>query len=153
MTLAESIQVISTALVFVALAVSGVQLREVARQTRALRHSLQQSAYGASIGNQMESRTLLMAADEDLLSWFLSSRGYKSSRPQENKRRLYLLGKLESHAASFQQHQMRLLDEETWTAWRTVIEVDSQSPHFDEIWAVARRFYPTSFVQFIDSNG
>jgi len=149
-TVTDWIQAVSAVLVLVALILSILQLRAATEQTLALRQSIEEAAQTSLVGNQSDLRTLYLRDDPALLAWYLSTRGYKCTSPEENKRRIFALVKLESHEASYLRHSKGLLDEEIWTAWKRVIELDFRMPEFREAWADARGLFVNSFMEFID---
>lgn len=152
MQTSDWIQTVAAALVFLALILNALQLRQVARQSMALRQSLEQGAYGSLVGTHLESRTTHFLNDPELLAWYLSTRGYKSTSSEENKRRLYVLVKLESHEDSFLSHASGLLADEVWAAWRTVMVHDFVIDEYQEVWPVAKNFFATSFAMFVDNE-
>lgn len=152
MSTADWIQSIAAILVFAALILNVLQLRQVTGQTEALRRSLEQAAYGSTWATHASSRTAYFLQDPELLAWHLSSRGYETSTAEENRRRLYALVKLESHEASYLSHANGLLSSEVWNAWRTVMMEDLSVPEFRSVWGVGKQFYAASFVRFIDSE-
>lgn len=81
--------------------------------------------------------------DPELLAWYLSTSGCKSTSSEENKRRLYVLAKLESHEDSFLSHASGLLADEVWAAFRTVMVHDFVIDEYQEVWPVAKNFFRT----------
>lgn len=152
MQASDWIQTVAAALVFLALILNVLQLRHVANQSAALRRSLEQAAYGSLVDKHVESRTAYFLNDPELLAWHLSTRGYKSTSAERNKRRLYVLVKLEAHENNFLSYVAGLLNDEVWAAWRTVMEHDFAIDEYQEVWPVAKKFYAASFATFVDNE-
>ncbi len=152
MQTSDLIQTVAVVLVFLALILNVLQLRQVARQSTALRRSLEQGAYGSLVGTHLGSRTTYFLNDPELLAWHLSTRGYKSTSFEENKRRLYVLVKLEAHENNFLSYTTGLLADEVWAAWQTVMQHDFAIDEYRDIWPVAKKFYATSFGVFVENE-
>jgi hypothetical protein len=101
MQISDWIQTIAAVLVFLALILNVLQLRHVANQSMAFRRSLEQGAYGSLVDKHLGSRATYVINDPELLAWHLPTRGYKSTCFEQNKRRLYVLVKLELHENNF----------------------------------------------------
>jgi len=88
--------------------------------------------------------------DHDLLRWYLSSRGYPTSTDEANKRRLYVLTRMDIHQLNFMNYESGFLGNEFWSAWRNVLVTDLRIPEFAELWPMLRTFYAPRFVAFCD---
>ena len=146
------IQTGSLLLVSVALIVNAFQLRHASKQSAALAQTLNQSAYGSMVTNATEAWHNFFSNDPALLAWHLSARGYKTSTPAINKRRLYAIVKLEEHEYNYRANEQGFLAVDVWQAWHNVMEVDFSIYEFQEIWPTAKRFYASSYVQYVDRH-
>ena len=145
------IQIASVALVLASLAVGLSQLREIAAQSRAMGASLHQLAYGGVSNLATDPRLMLLPDDPELLSWFLRSKGFKATTPTENKRRLYVMAKLIQHETNFLNHCSGHLSDESWIAWKNVLQADLKIPVFQEVWRSSREVYAGSFAALVDA--
>ena len=152
MSVSDGIQAAATGLVALALLLNVLQLREVARQSRALDNSMRNASYNALPGSKDDPRVTFFLDDPELLAWHLESRGFEVSTPHENKRRLYVLAKLNVHEANFVNHNARTLSDEHWQAWAQVISDDFAIPEFQEVWRKAKDLYSAPFVTYIDGH-
>jgi len=150
--LAAWIQAVSLIFVSAALLLGALQLKEVSKQSKALRESLNQAAYGSMIETATDAWSGYFRDDPELLEWHLSSRGYKTTSPAENKRRLYAIVKFEEHEANFIAHQQGLIREDVWSAWYNVMEADFDIVEFREVWPVAKKFYAIEYTRFVDDR-
>jgi hypothetical protein len=157
MDAADWAQTLSFPLVALALYVSSVQTRAAVRQTKhladqnkSLASSLTQGAHVALTRNQIDHRTMFFHDDENLLDWYLSSRGYPSSTFDANKRRLYVLTRMDMHQLNFVNYEAGFLAHDFWQSWKTVVETDLKIPEFAELWPILRNFYAPGFVKFCD---
>ncbi|WP_433785035.1 hypothetical protein ACQPX6_01835 [Actinomycetospora sp. CA-101289] len=91
-----------------------------------------------------------MIDDPVLLEWHLRARGYPTSSHEENKRRLYLLVRLEAHESNFLAWQQKLLNTETWAAWERLLRADTRIKEFRDVWPSARQLYVKSFAEEVD---
>lgn len=85
-----------------------------------------------------------------MLRWYLSTRGYKTSTHEQNKRALYILIKLESYEGLYLSHTDGILRSDIWQAWLEVLKVDFEISEFRSIWPAAKRFYAKPFVNLVD---
>ncbi|MBG0561129.1 hypothetical protein [Actinoplanes aureus] len=112
--------------------------------------SLVQGAYAALTRNQTDHRTEIFRDDHDLLRWYLSSRGYPTLTDEANKRRLYVLTRMDIHQLNFMNYESGFLSHEFWSAWKNVLVTDLRIPEFAELWPMLRNFYAPTFVAFCD---
>jgi hypothetical protein len=149
MSLAEWTQLLSELLVVAALTLTLLQLREANRQNRAFFATFRHNGH---VTGREDLRLTFFREDPELLSWYLRSRGYETSTPMEDRRRLYILAKLNLHESRFINHQSGVLGDESWSAWLQVVRGDFALPEYREVWETARRIYSSSFVAFIDEQ-
>jgi hypothetical protein len=153
LNIADWIQSLSLLLVAGALIASIFQTRAVARQARQATIALQATTHQSFVHNQNASRQAFFLDHPDLLSWHLSSRGYRSTNAEENQRRLYVLIKLDIHEYNYLSFRAGHFRDDIWSGWMNVMHEDfSRVPEFREIWSVARKLYAPSFVNFIEEN-
>ena len=69
-----------------------------------------------------------------------------------NRRTLYVLIKLDEHEENYLSYEGGFLPENVWTAWLEVLKADFNIRDFREVWVNGKRFYATSFVEFIDNS-
>lgn len=150
MRVGEWIQTLSLLGVVVALILGTLQLREVGRQSTALRDTLRQTAYEAMSMNHNEYRIAYLKDDPEMLRWHLESRGYPVSDVLGNKKTLYLLAKLDTHERSTLYNLDGLLPHDVWQGWLSVIKRDIDLPEFRLIWPNAKQFFAPTFVALID---
>ena len=157
MNAADWAQTLSLPLVALALLASTIQTRAMVHQTRFsamqsknVANSLAQTAHMALTRNQMDHRSAFFRDDPELLEWYLSSRGYPTSTYEQNKRRLYVLTRMDVHQLNFLNHESGFLADDFWTAWRKVISTDLEIPEFVELWPIVRTYYAPGFVAFCD---
>jgi hypothetical protein len=149
MTLVDWIQFVSGLLVAAALVATVLQLREVSRQSRVFLTALQHNGH---VTGKEDLRITFFREDPELLSWYLRSRGYKTTTPVEDRCRLYILAKLNLHEARFVERQSGLLGGQGWDAWAKVIAADISLPEFQEVWQTAREIHTATFVAFVDGQ-
>ncbi|GAA4572216.1 hypothetical protein [Planotetraspora kaengkrachanensis] len=152
MPLADWLQIVSVPLVVVALVLNGLQAREVGRQSKALGLSLDQGAYQSLVKSHTDFRFTFFYDDPEMLAWHLTTRGYPCTSEAENKRRLYVLIKIEVHEENYVKHLRGLLDSDVWDAWLNVIRADFAIPVFLEMWPPSRRYFAPAFAAFIDGE-
>ena len=158
MNISDWLESISLAAVAITLAINAVQSRQALRQTKllaiqskSLQDTLEQSAYQALDAGHNTYRVSFFKDDPEMLTWYLSNRGYPYSSHQLNRRTLYLQVKLDDHEQNFINHKKGLLSDDIWDAWAEVIRADVKLPGFDIMWPNARRFYARSFVEYVDA--
>ena len=130
MSLADAIQVITLLTVLVALGLTTWQSRQMVKQTALMVNELSDQVGDSVMQTHTHQRTTFFLNDPDLLSWHLTSRGYTSTNPVEDKKRLYALVKLEAHELAQQRHLKGTIDESMWEGWRQVLKADLRVPIF-----------------------
>jgi hypothetical protein len=156
--LADWLQTISLGAVVVALLLNYRQARETANQaTEASRQvaisisAMRQDAYREVTNYGANFNSILFQSGDDLLSWFLSSRGLRTSSHEYNLRLMFVFIRMDVHESLFLSSQSSLLDEEAWTAWKNVVEADVSTTEFRTVWRVVANQYVASFGEFVNS--
>ena len=158
MKLADWLQVVSLAAVVVALLLNYRQARETARQAK---EASKQVAISVSMSKQEAYRQLtnyganfnaiLFQSGDDLLSWFLSSRGIPVGSHEQNLRSMYMFVRMDVHESVYLSHQDSFLDDNAWGAWRRVVEADVSTPEFRAVWQAVAEHYVAAFGVFVDT--
>jgi hypothetical protein len=152
MELSDWLQAASLIGVVVALMLSIRQLREMSVQTRSMTRTLEQTVYQQQLRAHADYRSLFFKDDPQLLAWHLRTRGYPVRDPEGNRRTLYVLIKLDEHEENYLSYSGGFLPGDVWTAWLEVLKADFRVRDFKEVWVNGKRFYATSFVDFIDNS-
>jgi hypothetical protein len=95
------------------------------------------------------NRIAFLKDDPKMLRWHLSTRGYRVSTSQQNKRSLFIAIKLEAFEGLYLSHADGILRPEVWEAWLEVLKADCAIPEFRYTWPAAKRFYAKPFVDFV----
>jgi hypothetical protein len=155
---ADWLQTISLIAVVVALLLNYRQARETAKQaTEASKQVaisvsvMRQDAYREVTNYGANFNSILFQSGDDLLSWFLSSRGVRTGSHEYNLRAMFMFVRMDVHESLFLSNQGTLLDEDAWNAWKNVIEADASTPEFRAVWQVVANHYVASFGDFVNS--
>jgi hypothetical protein len=155
---ADWLQTISLGAVVVALLLNYRQARGTAKQAAeaskqvALSMSMmRQDAYRDVTNYGANFNTILFQSGEDLLSWFLSSRGIRAGSHEDNLRFMFMFVRMDVHESVFLSYQGSLLEPDAWNAWKQVVEADVSTPEFRSVWRVVANHYIASFQEFVGS--
>jgi len=154
----DLLQTISLAAVAITLALSAIQNRHLAKQTRetvrhnTLAHSaLSRTAHQGLVDQGTNYLGVLLTSDQpELLAWFLQTRGIPSSTSEINRRYLFLYLRMDVHEATYLARLDEALAGDVWAGWLQVIFLDSSTPEFDVLWPIVRSGYSARFVSFVD---
>jgi hypothetical protein len=151
MTVADWVQIVTVPAVAAALILNAFQLREVARQTKAVGASLEQDAFHTLLVSRADLAGMFLGNDADVLRWHLGTRGYDVPSRDDAHRALFALLRLNAHQSSYLSYAAGRVGADLWTGWKNGLVADLSVPEYQALWPVARRFYATSFVAFVDS--
>ena len=150
MSLGDTIQLVTLVTVIIALGLTMWQARQMMKQTALMFTELSDHVGDSLVQTHTQQRMTFFLNDPELLSWHLTSRGYASTTPLEDKQRLYALVKLEAHELAHQRHVKGTIDEAMWGEWLQVLKADLKVPVFAEVWVNGRRFYDPSLAAIVD---
>ena len=111
MSLGDTIQIVTLLTVIIALGLTTWQARQMMKQTALMFTELTDQVGASLIETHVQQRTTFFLNDPELLKWHLTSRGYTSTTPLEDKQRLYALVKLEAHELAYQRHLKGTIDD------------------------------------------
>lgn len=148
----DVLQICSTSAAVIALMVLIMQTRDGTRQTSAVRGEMliMQNTWLAQA--YIDHRTRFFQNNPELLDWYFSSRGYRSTTAFENLQRLYALTTLDLHEGIHLQHLGGTISKEIWSAWQEVLATDLRVPVYRDVWANGAKFYEASFAKAVDSH-
>jgi len=149
-SLGDIIQVVTLVTVIIALGLTSWQVRQMMKQTAVMFTEVFDHAYESLMQAHTQQRMTFFLNDPELLKWHLTSRGYRSTNPLEDKQRLYALVKLEAHEAAYLRHLKGTIDDAMWRGWRQVLQTDLKVPIFADAWVNGRQFYDESFAVIVD---
>jgi hypothetical protein len=152
MSFSDIIQLITTIFVGLALALGLWQGRQMLKQTIASSGQLFNEVNYSLAQAHTNLRVVFFQNDPELLAWYLESRGYGSSTPFENRKKLYALVKLDTHEEIHLGHRRGLLTEPMWRGWLQVLRTDLSVPVFADVWENGAKFYEASFQEVVNSN-
>jgi hypothetical protein len=150
MSLGDTIQLVTLVTVVIALGLTIWQARQMMKQTALMFTELFDHAGASLIEAHTQQRMTFFLNDPELLKWHLTSRGYTSTNPLEDKQRLYALVKLEAHELAHQRHLKGTIDDALWQEWRQVLKADLKVPIFADVWVNGRQFYDGSLAAIVD---
>ncbi|GAA3925065.1 hypothetical protein [Actinoplanes auranticolor] len=150
MRFTDWIQALSLLVVSIALVLSSLQVRHMARQSRTASSSLRRSSYHALMAGQGELAALFLRDDPVLAQWHIRSRGFKVRDAAEAKRVAFVLLRLNMHEGTLLGHRDGVVSLEHWTAWENVIKLDLADQVYRDCWPVARTLYTRTFVEYVD---
>jgi hypothetical protein len=151
-SISDFVQILSLFFVAGALILNLWQGRQMLRQTATMTGDLFNDVSTSLMETHTDQRTTFFLQDPELLAWHLTSRGYRSTTPIENKQRLYALVKLDTHESIHLRHVKDMIDEPMWKGWLQVLEVDLQVPVFADVWENGHQFYEASFAELVNST-
>ena len=146
----DTIQIVTLLTVIIALGLTTWQARQMMKQTALMFTELTDQVSASLIETHARQRTAFFLNDPELLKWHLTSRGYTSTNPLEDKQRLYALVKLEAHELAHQRHLKGTINDSMWQEWRQVLKADLKVPIFADVWANGRQFYDPSLAAIVD---
>ena len=150
MSLGDTIQFVTLLTVIIALGLTIWQARQMMKQTALMFTELFDHAGTSLMETHSQQRMTFFLNDPELLKWHLTSRGYTSTNPLEDKQRLYALVKLEAHESAHQRHLKGIIDDSVWQEWRQVLRADLKVPIFADVWVNGRQFYDASLAAIVD---
>lgn len=150
MSLTDSIQLATLVTVFIALGLTIWQVRQMMKQTAVMFTDVFDHVSESLLQAHSDQRMTFFLHDPELLSWHLTSRGYRSTTPLEDKERLYALVKLDTHESIHLRYLKGTIDDSMWQAWRQVLKADLNVPIFADVWVNGRKFYEASFAAIVD---
>jgi succinate dehydrogenase flavin-adding protein (antitoxin of CptAB toxin-antitoxin module) len=149
-SLSDTIQLVTLVTIVIALGLTVWQARQMMKQTALMFTEVFDHAYDSLMQAHTQQRMTFFLNDPELLKWHLTSRGYRSTNPLEDKQRLYALVKLEAHESAHLRHLKGTIDDAMWRGWRQVLETDLKVPIFADVWVNGRQFYDASFEAIVD---
>jgi hypothetical protein len=151
MRVVDWVQVLSLLVVSIALVMSYLQVRHMARQSGIGSSSLRRTSYHALMASQGELAALFLRDDPVLVQWHLETRGFRVGDATEAKRIAFILLRLNMHEGTLLGHRDGVVSVEHWAAWENVIELDLADPAYRNCWPVARKLYARPFVEYVDA--
>jgi hypothetical protein len=155
--LSDILQAVSLLAVAITLALSviqnyysSVQTRQLARQSALAQSALVQASHQALVLGNSGVLANLMTRDQDLMAWFLASRGIPVGAPEANRRYMLMFLRMEVHEATYLAHLDGTLHADVWEGWRTVIELDTRTPEFRTVWQIVGNTYAARFAVFVN---
>jgi hypothetical protein len=149
-TIADWVQVLSLLLVAGALALTYLQLREVARQTRLGTAATELGATRDYVDSSWLSRAEFFLSKPDLLNWHLEMRGVRQETEAADRRVMYVLAKMDAHESNFMSFKQSVLRRESWLAWNEVLKDDFRFVEYHETWEKTKVFYAQEFIDYLD---
>jgi hypothetical protein len=156
-SLTDIFQVISLAVVAIALFLTVWQNRQLAKQTAETARqasfaaaAVRQASYQEATRRGVDFTTAAIGQDPDLLAWFLESRGFLTSSATENRRRLYIWTRIDIHEMVYLERLEGLTPDNVWVGWRRALELDATTIAFAEVWGVVKSHYATDFAAHVD---
>jgi hypothetical protein len=156
--LADWLQIISLLAVVVALLLNYRQARETAKQaTEASKQvtvsttMMRQDAYRQMTNYGANFNAILFQSGEDLLQWFLASRGIPTGTHEQNLRHMFMFVRMDVHESVYLSHKEDFLEDSAWEAWRQVLLADAATVEFRAVWRAACLHYVGDFRSYVDS--
>lgn len=144
---------LSSALVaMIALLFTMVQVRETARQTRNLEHTLRTSVYQDMMNGERDLWISFFLEHSDMLKWYLGALGFEIENETENKVKLFHILRFDFQENLYLQYQERILAENVYAGWRRVLEVSFSKKSTQETWTIMGQYYSLPFRTFIDKE-